>query len=241
MKFVIIIPFRNCKRFLNECLDSISIQEYKNYRVILCDDNSDDNYILPQLDFDYKLRINNVRLTALESIHNCLVEEDIGDDEVVVLVDGDDALLNKDSLTILNDIYTKKNPLLTYGQYLCNGRVGHCYSYTKFEFNNLRRMDWRASHLKTFRKALYSELLRQDPETLCHKDINGEFYKMTSDISLFHPMMEIAGFDRVKFIIYPLYKYRTHENNDDRVNVNLQKQIEIEIKNKQQFNETSIV
>lgn len=183
-------------------------------------------------------RISTKRLTALENLHNCLVEEDIDEEDVVVILDGDDFLLDPYVLSVINTIYDVYKPLITYGQYIYpNGHVGHCRSYTREEFESLRQLDWRASHLRTFKKKVYTELLKQDPDALCHKDSNGEFYKMTYDISMFHPMMEIVGYDKIYFNPNPVYFYRIHENNDHNVDGTLQRSIEVEIRSKKKFNQ----
>jgi len=238
-KFVILVPYYNCKDFILECVKSILSQKYTNYRVIFCDDLSDDGTsdLIPSND-KFKVRVSSSRLTALENLHNCLVEEDISDDDIVVILDGDDFLIDPNALSILDSLYNVYKPLLTYGQYIYpNGQIGHCRSYTRDEFANLRQLDWRASHLRTFKKVLYTELLKQDPEALCHKDKDGHFYKMTYDISMFHPMMEIAGYDKIFFNQIPLYYYRIHQNNDHNINSELQRSIEVEIRTKKKFNQ----
>jgi hypothetical protein len=50
------------------------------------------------------------------------------------------------------------------------------------------------------------------------------------------PLMEIAGFERVKFNPDPVYYYRIHQQNDHFVDPNLQKSVADEIFAKQKFN-----
>ena len=92
--------------------------------------------------------------------------------------------------------------------------LGHCKAYTDEEFLNLRKGGYWASHIRTFKYKLYKELVRQDPDLLCYKDIDGNFYTITYDVAIMTPLMEIAGFDRVKFNPNPVYFYRLHEQND---------------------------
>lgn len=238
-KFVFIIPFYNCREFISDCINSILSQKYTNYIAIFCDDNSNDGTsdLIPD-NPNFIKRISSKRLTALENIHNCLIEESIDENDIIVILDGDDYLLDSNVLTIMNSLYNINNPLITYGQYIYpNGQIGHCRSYTRDEFENLRQLDWRASHLRTFRKKVYSELINQDSELLCYRDSNGDFYKMTYDIAIFHPMMEIVGYDKIYFNQIPLYFYRVHPNNDHNVDGELQRSIEREIRTKKKFNQ----
>ncbi len=159
------------------------------------------------------------------------------DEDVIVILDGDDFFLNQNVLHILNDIYNKTNTLISYGQYVYpNYTIGHCRPYSKDEFEQLRNLDWRASHLRTFKWKVYKEIEKQDKDYLCYKDSNGDYYKSTYDIAMFHPMLEIVGYENVYFNNIPLYYYRIHEFNDHNVNAPLQKSIEVEIRSKKKFN-----
>jgi len=60
---------------------------------------------------------------------------------------------------------------------------------------------------------------------------------MTYDVAIMTPLMEIAGFERIKFNPKPIYYYRLHNNNDHIVNWGLQKDIEQEIFAKNKFKE----
>lgn len=238
-RFIIIIPYYNVREYITECVNSILNQSYSNYIAIFCDDMSSDGTsdLIPKND-KFIINISNKRTTALENIHNNLINSEfIKDDDIIVILDGDDFFLNQNVLLILNDIYSKINPLISYGQYVYpNYSIGHCRAYSKDEFENLRNLDWRASHLRTFRYKVYQEIEKQDNNYSCFKDSNGDFYKSTYDIAMFHPMLEIAGFENVYFNPIPLYYYRIHQYNDHNVNAPLQKSIEIEIRSKKKFN-----
>lgn len=235
-KLVIIIPFRNVKNYIEQCANSIIAQNYKNWIAIFCDDESTDGSLdlLPK-DDRFTVRRNNKRISALPNIHYGIIESSLNDDDIICLLDGDDYLCRNDALSIINDLY-QDNTLLTYGQYIWpNGQIGHCVPYTIDSFNNLRNGGYLASHMKTFKYKLYKEIMVQDPELLCYKDKNGNFYNITSDVAIMTPLMEICGLNNIKFNNIPIYGYRVHEQNDVYVAPILQKEVANEIFSKQKF------
>ena len=235
-RFVFIVPFRNVEKFIQACANSIISQNYKNWIAYFCDDCSTDNSVrnIPN-NIKFNIRSNKNRISALPNIHYGIVESNLEDYDIICLVDGDDGLLRPDVLDILNSLYQDET-LLTYGQYVWpNGAPGHCVPYTQESFKTLRNGGYWASHLKTFKYKLYKELINQDPDLLCYKDKNGEFYTVSSDVAIMTPLMEIAGFSRIKFNINPVYYYRVHEQNDHFVEPIFQKSVADEIFSKSKF------
>jgi hypothetical protein len=64
---------------------------------------------------------------------------------------------------------------------------------------------------------LYKEILRQDPELLCYKDRNGEFFTFSYDQAMMAALTEIAGLDNIYYNTSVIYYYRFHDNNDMNV------------------------
>jgi hypothetical protein len=178
-------------------------------------------------------------MSALPNIHKTIVNSGIEceDDDVICILDGDDKLLHPYALDIVNGYYQDHhNCLLTFGQYISSaGRLGHCRSYSEWEFRQLRKTDSRASHLKTFKWKLYHEFLANDPDLRSYKDSQGHYYTMSYDVAIMLPLMELAGFANIQFIKHPIYWYRIHDRNDKAVNSVLQKQIDFDIRAKPKF------
>jgi len=236
-RLVFIIPFRNVSSFIEDCYKSLLGQSNQNWIAIFCDDASTDgtSNLIPKNDHFF-IRKNSNRITALPNIHYGIMESNLNDEDIICLLDGDDALIRKDSVDIILNLYND-DTLLTYGQYVWpNGQVGHCKPYTREEFNNLRNGGYWASHIRTFKYKLYKEILNQDPELSCYKDNNGNFYTITYDVAIMTPLMEIAGFNRIKFNPDPVYYYRIHQQNDHFVEPQLQKEVADEIFKKKKFN-----
>lgn len=241
-RFVFIIPFRNVKNYIKDCVDSILAQEYQNWIAIFCDDASTDGTVdsIPK-NTKFIIKSNSKRITALPNIHNGIVESNLDDNDIICILDGDDFLIRKDALNILDIIYSDNKVLLTYGQYIWpNGQIGHCIPYTKDSFDKLRTGGYWASHMRTFKYKLYKELINQDPDLNCYKDKNGEFYTITYDVAIMTPLMEIAGFESIKFNPEPIYYYRIHAQNDHFVDADLQKKVADDIFAKPKFKQKVI-
>lgn len=237
-RIIIIIPFRNVKNYIKQCADSIINQNYKNWKAIFCDDESTDNTIdyIPS-DNRFFIKRNENRMTALPNIHYGIMDSNLEDNDIICIVDGDDFLIRPDTFDIINNLY-QDDTLLTYGQYVWpNGQIGHCSPYTKESFLRLRTGGYWASHLRSFKYKLYKEILNQDSNLSCYKDKNGDFYTITYDVAIMTPLMEIAGFDKIKFNPIPVYYYRVHSQNDYSLNPNLQKSVADEIFAKPKFNQ----
>ena len=186
----------------------------------------------------FKIIKNTERVTALPNIHNAIVNSSLNDEDIICLLDGDDKLSSNYACQIVDDFYKRYNPLLSYGQYVTsNNQMGHCIPYTPQTFTQLRTGGYWASHLRTFKYKLYKEIMNQDPNLSCYKDANGNFYKMTYDVCIMLPLMEMAGLNNIYFNNIPIYFYRLHSNNDHAINMQLQYGIANEVYAKKKFNQ----
>jgi glycosyltransferase involved in cell wall biosynthesis len=235
----VITPFYNPGEFLETCVNTLMSQKYDSFKVIFVDDCSNDGSFekLPHDDERAIVIKNETRKTALENIHDAIMNH-CDPDDIVALVDGDDWLPNKNTLSYINDFYNQNDCWIMYGQSSwTDGRRGFASAYSESEFSNLRKSPFRVSHIRTFRAGLYQKIQEQDQNFSCMKNSNEEFYKMTYDVAIMFPIMEMAGYDKVKFNDTILYVYnRSNPISDDRVNQQLQWDIHGEISNKPSFN-----
>ena len=216
-RIIVLVPFRNVGDYIIDCVNSIFSQRYSNYEVYLLDDNSDDS-TLDLIDVEvnnlHKIK-NQKRVGPMENLYSALTTFPLEDEDIVVLLDGDDFLFGEYCFQMLNEKYSEGNVQITYGQYISNfGIIGHCSPYTKEEFNNLRKARWKASHLKTFKYKLFKTFLEIDPIAKSFKFDDGSFFMATSDIGIMIPLLEIAGFERSFCFSNVMYCYRLHPNND---------------------------
>ena len=209
-RIVVIIPFYNASLYINDCYASLLMQDYKNYQLIFSDDGSTDGSmnLIPENERVTWVR-RPERAGVVSNIYDILSKVDLAENDIVVLVGGEDYLLHARVFYKINELYKKYNCLLTYGQF-CSGKgfIGNCAPYTKEEFEDLRKCDWRISHLKTFRFKLFKAFLQQDPQLNAYKDEEGRFYFTSSDIPLMYPLPEIAGYENVRFNKNVMYVQR---------------------------------
>lgn len=233
----IIIPFRNVNRYIRFCYESILTQDYSNYRVFFIDDCSDD-CTAENIALNPKFVVvrNKKRKFALRNICDTLSSSDFEPEDIIVILDGDDALANEFVFSLLNKIYQNEKCLLTYGSFrIINEFKSSDAQYIKEEFEDLRSAPWKASHLKTFKYKVFDEYLKQDPFHNHMKDSDNLYYKMTYDMALMLPLLEIVGFEKTYFVKHPIYLYRLHENNDHVLNRVLQLNVEHAIRGKMKF------
>ena len=90
-KVSIIVPIYNCSSFLNECIDSILSQSYKNFELLLINDGSTDNS--QEIIESYAIKDSRIRFFPQENqgvsvARNKGIQEAKGD--FLLFVDGDD-------------------------------------------------------------------------------------------------------------------------------------------------------
>lgn len=240
----IIVPFYNAKPFLEMCINSIMTQKYDNFKAIFIDDASTDGSwdLLPHDDERAVCIRNEENLTALENIHNAIMDH-CDPQDIVVLVDGDDWLNGKKVLKYIDEFYKKEDCWIMYGQATWTnsdknprGLKGVAHPYSKDDFNDLRNSLFKISHIRTFIAGLYHKIQEQDHDFSCMKNSDGTFYRCTYDVAIMFPLLEMAGFDKTKYNDKSLYIYnRENPISDDRVRQQLQWKIHYELIKKPTF------
>ena len=241
MHFKIIIPAYNVDKWISTNLMSILGQEYKDYEVVLIDDISTDKTLevaerIVGEDSRFMLRKNAEKCFALKNISRGIKFLEPADEDVIILVDGDDWLKDKSVLTKIKNVYEEKNCLVTYGSYMTypHGQLPwnvSNYPQSVIEESSYRKdPQWRASHLRTFKYGLWKNVKEED---LMNSE--GEYYKMGWDLAIMFPLLEMAG-GRHEYISDPLYVYnRMNPLNDDKVNHQLQLSCDREIRSRPKY------
>ena len=253
-EITIVTPFYNCASYIHKCIISVATQDYDNYRHILIDDASTDNSkqvirdtlnALP-LDIQQKFTLieNSENVGAVSNqIQN--IRSMVSDDSIVMLLDGDDSLVNDNTvLSRYNAIYDGTTEF-TYGS--CWSMVDNIplisqpypeavkqsRSYRQHHFNWILPY----THLRTFKKSLLNGI--DDNQ---FKDTDGKWYKAGGDGSVFYALIEAADPNKVKCLQDIVYNYNDASPlNDYKVNAEEQNKNARQIVNKNRVEKYSVI
>lgn len=237
-KIVVIVPGYNPGEFIEKCYASLASQKYDNFRAIFIDDcSTDGSFINLPKDNRFIMLRNEIRKTALENLHNAIMDY-CQSDEIVVILDSDDWFPNKKVLQHIDEQYQQHDCWISYGQSSwTDGRRGFASEYSAQEFLNIRKAPFRVSHLRTFRAGLYKAIEKQDPNFSGLKNSSGEFYKSSYDTAIMFPLLEMAGKEKTHFNDTIVYIYnRDNPISDDKVDQQLQWDVHKEVSNKPRLN-----
>jgi glycosyltransferase involved in cell wall biosynthesis len=203
LSFTVVIVGQNNGANVAKTLSSVFSQCYENYRVIYIDDASDDGSYDLARDLIYDsshlgqvtLVRNEERLGHLANIYRAV--QICKDEEIVVILQGEDWLAHEWVLQRLNAYYADPDLWLTYGQYrdFPTYELGICQECKEMNF---RLQPFQTSHLKTFYAALFKKI--REPDFI----YGGQFLPAASDLAYMTPMLEMAR-DHSHFIPEILY------------------------------------
>ncbi|WP_323219537.1 tetratricopeptide repeat protein [Limnoraphis robusta] len=230
-RLFIVVPF-NDVRFLESCLKSIEMQTYRNFKCIVVDDSSEQDYssevrrILSSTHFE--LIVNQCREYALKSrviaIERCVEQEWISDEDVIVHIDGDDWLADQNSLLKIAEAYSDGYTWVTYGgaRRLEKGKLSEPFMHALS--NKQIEEEWgRKVSPKYPEQVISNRSYRDYPWGACHcrtfkyklykeiseddfQDSTGNYFRYATDMAIFIPVLEMAG-DRIKYIEETIYIY----------------------------------
>ena len=171
--FIILIGSHNNAQWVESNLNSVLVQDYKNYKTVYFDDASTDgtiNEVAKKVYGDSHFTIANVQERTYKTWFFANLERftEINDNDILVFLDGDDMFYCENVLSYLNEIYNQTNCWLTYGgmvvwkggenivePYPQNSEIPYTVSSQKA----FRKDTWRTSHLKTMRGFVWIVLL----------------------------------------------------------------------------------
>lgn len=232
---VIVVTSYNNEMWLEKNIRSIVSQDYSNYRIIYVDDCSLDGTadlvesLVERLDFSSRFTLvrNQKRQGTMANQYHAI--QGCQDEEIIVIVDGDDWLPDSSVLQKINAAYSTSDIWLTHGTLIeyPSGALGWSIPIPSEIVNaNAFRRYRCPSHLRTFYTWLFKKINVQDLM------FRGKFLPMTGDQAMMFPMIEMAG-DRHAFISDVVYVYNIKNPiNDNKVNPKLQNKLEAYIRAK---------
>ncbi len=232
-RIIIISPFYNSGKYLENCIRSVASQDYDNYLHFFINDMSNDNSlkIIEDTVLSLSENLRNKFFTVNNSTKKYALRNQVetinnfsqNSNDIIILLDGDDWLINDpDIFNCINNQYIN-GAEMTYGS--CHSLVDNIdlisqpypekvhqdKSYRSHLFN------WGLpyTHLRTFKKEVFDRISIEN-----FLDENNEFYKAGSDNALFYALLENCNnYHNIKCIQRVLYIYNdTNPLNDYKIN-----------------------
>ena len=117
VKVSVIVPVYNVEEYLAECIDSILVQTYSNFEILIVDDGSKDNSGIICDEYaskDCRIHVFHKENGGLSSARNYGIENAIG--EYLIFVDSDDYWLERDCLEKLIKVANDFNADIVRGE-----------------------------------------------------------------------------------------------------------------------------
>lgn len=217
MKFQIVVASYNSMDWLPKTLQSIADQNYEDFNVCVVDDASTDRNQWPFIksfceDHGWISIVHDKNMGALYSQVEAIKALSPDDHDVIVWVDGDDWLINRNVLKNLKNIYNSGNYLMTYGNYVSEPFSKTCPQPSAYPREVVIDNSYRGSaykygilfnHLRTVKYLLFKQL---DESDFTWPD--GSWFRCAGDTAVMIPCLELAG-GRYKYVDTPLYVYNT--------------------------------
>lgn len=209
LPLVVIVCSYNNAPWVDKNLDSIFMQQYSNYRVIYVDDASGDGTAKlvetyrkkHHLEDKITLIANKDRCRKTKNVYNTF--HSCNDDEIIVIVDGDDWLSHDQVFAQINMEYLNNDIWLTWGQFKMSETLtdgwGQPVPDELIATNDFREFTWVFGAPRTFYAWLFKQIKLEDFIGLTVNGFEGRFYPSSDDFAMMYPMVEMAR-DHLKFI-----------------------------------------
>lgn len=197
------------EKYIDRCLSSILMQDRDDWECqVVLDLVGDQSYAAakPYERKNLKIVLNEARQFNVKNFLDAFALLNPDDDDILVQIDADDWLATENALSIVNRHYADNATLLTHGSWISypNPRVitnNGAYDAADFAAG-VRTVPFRASHLRTMKHRLWKSI---DDADL--RDSAGSYASIAGDVAMMFPALEMAGFDRVRFVREILYVY----------------------------------
>lgn len=217
----VIIPAYNSVKWLEKTLSSVEKQTYRNFSVCIVDDASTEEgqrevieRFCNRLGWISIFREKNQG--ALANIILGIKTVNPEDEDIILLLDGDDWLYNRHVFQKIASAYEQEAILMTYGQFITYPRwqVGLCRPLSKevLQKKNFREVPFTFSHLRTFKHKIWKLIEDSD-----FRDDKGNYFKTAWDLAILYPLLEMTGGESCKFINDFLYVYNMDNPLNDSV------------------------
>ena len=211
MNIRILTTLFNAYRYVRRCIESLQSQSMTVWQCHVIDDLSSDGSAavvetLTKDDERFELIRNHRKWYQPGNYHQILCRKEVDDEDIIVMVDGDDWLPDPHVLNRVMEAYASGDVWLTWGSYvvwpsegeLAKRRGGPLTNGAR----NIRQHGWVTSHLKTCKAFLWRAIREEDL-----RSPTGQFWETAGDLAFMMPMIEMAGDQHVQFLPHINYVY----------------------------------
>jgi glycosyltransferase involved in cell wall biosynthesis len=235
---VILTGFYNAENYIERCIASIITQTHKDFTCYITHDLSTDNsvkLVKEMIKDDNRFILiddNEKKLYQTGNFDNVIRNNPkILDNEVLIEVDGDDYLPDKNVFKRINEVYKDDDVWIANGSFIySNGNPGFAQKQTNF--NNIRNHRFTASHIRTWRAFLWRKIKEGDL-----RNVNGDYWQWSGDLCFMYPMLEMSGEEHYKFMNEINYVYNGENPiNEHKIDMSMVNDHAYKIRNKKQYN-----
>lgn len=227
-RIVVVSPTYNAEQYIEKCIESVATQDYDNWKMIVVDDCSPDNTAAVAANAAAKFDAGRIEVyknpTNQGAVYNHIatIRSMCEPDDIVMLIDGDDALINNNQLFhFYNNLYDGSTEF-SYGSmwsmvdniplvaqpYPESVKQNRAYRQHRFNWN----MPY--THLRTFKAGLLDGV-----DDSNFQDDDGNWFKAGGDGATFYTLIERADPAKIKVVSDIVYLYNDiNPINDYKVN-----------------------
>ncbi len=211
VRFKVVIPSYNSVKWIKKTLDSVARQTYSHYDVCVIDDASTEAGQREIIEsycqkHPWQPLFRTTNHGALANIVEGIKQLNPNDEDVILLLDGDDWLYNRHVFAKVAAAYREEAVNMTYGQFITYPRwqKGFCIPLPNPAAQSLdfREIPFVFSHLRTFKHKIWKHVREEDLQ-----DESGRYFKTAWDLAILYPLLEMTGGKSCKFINEFLYVY----------------------------------
>ena len=207
-----VTPTYNASFHLRECYESLKEQSNPNWDWVILNDMSNDDTLKIACDIaksDERQRVSVMnhkeKKFALKGIYDYLSNYKDFSEQIIAILDGDDALCNENTVDLILKEYNdnpKLDALWTAHSWDINGM-----NISQELPGNLNpyQYPWVSSHLKTFKANVFKKIKKEN-----FQDLDGNWFERGYDQALYLPILHLAR--ERKFINEICYLYRINSN-----------------------------
>jgi len=234
---IIMTGFYNAEKYIETCLFTIKNQTHKDFTCYITHDLSTDNSVEIVRKFikdDPRFILvpdNDKKLYQAGNFDNVIrYNTNIKDNDICIEVDGDDWLPDANVFSRIYNLYKDENVWIANGSFrYSTGYPG--FSSPQTDFENIRKNQFTASHIRTWRAFLWRAINESDL-----KDPQGNYWQWSGDLCFMYPMLEMSGPSHYRFMSEVNYIYNeTNPINEHKVNMHMVTNHATAIRNKQPY------